>query len=237
MFNLFRYVFIGYFYLLSFISTLWMCMVCLPLLISKKASMWFIRSWATVELFFLKIFCGLSYKLVGFNVSDSGNIIACKHQSAFEILILLKHVKNPVFFLKKELMFVPLVNLYLWRTGQLSVARGSGGNFHLIELAQNRLKDSNVIIFPEGKRVPIAHTDVPYHSGVIFLAHKSNAFIVPFATNTGCFWKRKEFIKRSGVAVLEQLPDFYLENSLKISLQNLQTKINTRSNELCSQET
>lgn len=237
------------FYIISFIFTLSALVVCLPLLVTKKTSFLFLKYWAVIELWFLKICCGVSYELKNFNVPESGSLIAAKHHSVFEILILLKHVPNPVFFLKKEIMYVPLVNFFLLRTKQLVVDRTNKQNSGLLDIACDLISTSNIIIFPEGKRVK-PEENTKFHAGIIFLAQKLekkahekackmnkndqiiNQFkqnIIPFAINCGVFWPKKSLIKQPGVAVVQQLPNLICDSSLSQNLANLQKVINEYS--------
>ena len=65
-----------------------------------------------------------------------------------------------------------------------------------------------MVIFPEGTRVPPGETD-PYQPGVAALAAATGLPVIPVATDSGLLWGRRAFHKRPGtitVAVLPALP-------------------------------
>lgn len=206
--------------------------ICVPFLITRRGAFFVMYMWAKGCLFLLNIFWGLKIRLDGKLQKEYGNLIACKHQSTLEILILSATVERPVFFLKSSLLYIPFLNLFLFRTGQLPVRRWVKNNAHLLEKAKQRLKDSNVIIFPEGTRVSLDES-IPYHSGVILLAKQADVEIVPMSTNSGYFWPRRSVVKKPGVATVRVLENFKVTKSLKESLLDLQILIDTDSKALC----
>ena len=68
-----------------------------------------IRGWSWIMLKWLKLTCGLTYRVEGLeNLPDSPSVVMCKHQSAWETLAL-QHVFPPqVWVLKKELLKMPV---------------------------------------------------------------------------------------------------------------------------------
>ena len=54
-------------------------------------------------------------------------IIASKHQSFFDIILICSVVPRPKFIMKKELKWAPLLGFYAWRTGCVPVDRGKKG--------------------------------------------------------------------------------------------------------------
>jgi 1-acyl-sn-glycerol-3-phosphate acyltransferase len=61
------------------------------------------------------------------------------------------------------------------------------------------------VIFPQGTRVPPGEA-VPYQPGIAALYGQIEAPVVPVALNSGLFWGKRSFTKRSGTIVLEVLP-------------------------------
>ncbi|MEJ1938784.1 lysophospholipid acyltransferase family protein, partial [Nostoc sp. NIES-2111] len=98
-------------------------------------------------------------------------LVAAKHQSALETLILQHVLDDPVIVLKRELLHLPLFGWVLRRLGHIGVDRGDGLEAAralraaaLAAHAQGR----PVVIFPEGSRR--APGDPPsYKSGVDLL--------------------------------------------------------------------
>lgn len=196
----------------------------MPLLVTHYTASLVMRAWATGVLLLLKVLCGVDYT-TDLHVSEKGNLVVCNHQSAFEIMILIKHVPNPVFFLKHELFYVPFINLYLWRTGQLGVNRTRKGNSgHLLERAVKLAPHKNIIIFPEGERVHVNEIK-EYHAGAVLLAKKLHKPITPCVTNAGYFWPKKSFKKIRGTAVLRQLDPMTCDKPARVMLKELQDTI------------
>jgi 1-acyl-sn-glycerol-3-phosphate acyltransferase len=62
-----------------------------------------------------------------------------------------------------------------------------------------------IFIYPEGTRRPPG-APPKYRPGVAVLYAATGAPCLPVAVNTGIFWRRRGFIRRPGVAVIEYLP-------------------------------
>ena len=77
----------------------------MPLLISKRTSLWTIKLWAQgIKLsskYILKINLEINGKK---NITTSPNIIAAQHQSSFETYILFLLFEKPIFIVKKSTM-------------------------------------------------------------------------------------------------------------------------------------
>lgn len=211
------------FYILSVVLGIASWFILCPLLFTRSGAFFIIKVWAVVGVFLLRVFCGIKVELHNKDkLTDLGMLIACKHQSTLEIIALCKYVKNPVFFMKKTLLYVPFLNIVLWRSRHLYVDRKKGGNAHLFDQAVESLKDSNVIIFPEGTRNQVNHHNPIYRSGIVIVAQKAGADIIPISTNTGVFWKRRTILKQAGVAVLNILDKVQLSDN---TMQELKDKI------------
>src|SRR6185503_9940252 len=82
----------------------------LPLLLApRRWVMQFGRLWARSVLFLLRIIVGLDGEIRGLDKLPHGPcIIAMKHQSAWDTLILPVALGDPAVVLKRELLWVPL---------------------------------------------------------------------------------------------------------------------------------
>ena len=104
------------FYIILFIWTFSLGILCLPILILPKI---YVRKlanlWINGIFIFLKIICGISYEIRGLeNIPDKPIIVASKHQSAFETLLLFKIIKNSVFIHKRELLYPIILSIQLY---------------------------------------------------------------------------------------------------------------------------
>ena len=162
----------------------------------------------TVVLALLKAIVGLTHEARGLdNIPRDGCIVAMKHQSAWDTLILPVVLDNPAIVLKRELLFVPFFGWYAARAGTIAIDRkaGAGALRRMLERAQPlAAARRTIVIFPEGTRVaPGEHR--PYQPGVAALYQALTLPVVPAAVNSGLYWRRRSFLKRRGRIVLEFL--------------------------------
>jgi 1-acyl-sn-glycerol-3-phosphate acyltransferase len=181
----------------------------LPLLLAPRAvTMNFGRFWARIVLLLLRVIVGLDYEIRGFDrIPGGGCIIAMKHQSAWDTLILLVVLSDPAAVVKRELLFLPFYGWYAARAGSIAVDRNGGAKALRRMVAAARLVAAQgrpIVIFPEGTRVaPGAR--LPYQPGVAALCQALALPLVPAAVNSGLFWARRSFVKHPGRIVLEFL--------------------------------
>ncbi|MBB97868.1 MAG: 1-acyl-sn-glycerol-3-phosphate acyltransferase [Rhodobacteraceae bacterium] len=149
---------------------------------------------------------GLRTELRG-TVPDGEVLIAAKHQSFLDILILFEALPRPKFIMKRELMWTPIIGIYAKRLGCIPVDRGKRGaaiSRMIDDVAQGRADPGQLVIYPQGTRVkPGAR--VRYKSGAAALYAQFGHTCVPTATNVGLFWPRKGIAKQPGLAVVEIL--------------------------------
>ena len=171
------------------------------------------RRWARMVLLGLRRICGIDWVLIGAeHLPTSGAaLIAPMHQSAFDTVVWLLLVPQCVFVLKRELTRVPLFGALLLRSGMIPVDRSAGAPA-MRELIRRATADAiegrQIVIFPEGTRVaPGDH--VKLQPGIAALATRTGLPVIPVVTDSGLFWGRRSFHKRSGtirIAVQPALP-------------------------------
>jgi 1-acyl-sn-glycerol-3-phosphate acyltransferase len=181
----------------------------LPFLAAPRATaMRFGRFWAHSILVLLRVIVGLDYQIRGLeHIPRDGCIIAMKHQSAWDTVILPVVLGDPACVVKRELLFVPLYGWYAARAGSIPVDRkaGAGALRRMITAARPIAAQRRpIVIFPEGTRVAPG-TRLPYQPGVAALYQALALPVVPAAVNSGLFWGRRSFLKRPGRIVLEFL--------------------------------
>ena len=161
------------------------------------------RLWGYLTALGLPIFCFLRYKIEGSeNIPDTPFIVFAKHQSAFEILVLMSYFGPTSWVAKRELLRIPIFGwafgmskpICLDRKARLSAVE------QLITQGQQALTEGrNVLVFPEGTRTAPGVTP-KYRIGGALLAAKTGYPILPVAHNTGEFWPRMSFFKWPGKA-------------------------------------
>jgi 1-acyl-sn-glycerol-3-phosphate acyltransferase len=131
-------------------------------------------------------------KLVGCSVTVTGRehiprkegiCFVSNHGSIFDIVLLLAYAGRPIGFIaKKELSFIPLLNIWILLIGGLFIDRNSPRKaVKTINLGVKRIKSGRgMIIFPEGHRSK-GQGLLPFRSGSFKLATLSGAPIVPVA--------------------------------------------------------
>ena len=124
---------------------------------------------------------------------DGRAIIAAKHMSMFEVAILVTHVPNYFFIIKRELLWIPIYGWAFKRIGLIGVNRKRGAtNMHELaeKVTENIMKGMTLIIFPEGTRVtPNQH--VKLKRGLLFLANSLKLPIMPVGVDTGLYWPKR----------------------------------------------
>ena len=181
----------------------------LPFLLAPRAAtMRFGRFWAKSVLVLLKLIVGLSHEIRGLDrIPRSGCIIAMKHQSAWDTLVLPVVLGDPAIVLKRELLLLPFYGWYAARAGSIGIDRKAGAGALRRMLARARAPAAAgrpIVIFPEGTRVAPGERR-PYQPGAAALYQALALPLVPAAVNSGLYWGRRSFVKRPGRIVLEFL--------------------------------
>lgn len=139
----------------------------------------------------------------------SGDVlVAAKHQSFLDILILFRALPAAKFIMKRELIWTPVIGLYALRLGCVPVARGKRGQAiarMLADVTAGASEAGQLVIYPQGTRIAPG-VKAPYKVGAAALYEQTGQVCVPVATNVGLFWPRKGILRKPGVAVVEFLP-------------------------------
>jgi len=118
------------------------------------------------------------------NIPKKGGVcFVSNHCGFFDIVILLAFCGRPFGFIaKKELLFVPFLNAWIYMLGGFFLDRKNVRNaVKTISKGVSRIKaGGSMIIFPEGHRSK-GRGLLPFHPGSLKLATQANAVIVPVA--------------------------------------------------------
>lgn len=162
----------------------------------------FIVRWSVVNLYWLKLTCGLTYTVKGKeNIPQEACIIMSNHQSTWETMAIGAIFPPLIWVVKKELLYIPVFGWGLALTHPIALNRSAGRKAvdQLVEKGIQKLEEGRwILIFPEGTRTPPG-TKRKFKIGAALLAEKSGAPILPVAHNSGNFWARKQLTKKSGV--------------------------------------
>jgi 1-acyl-sn-glycerol-3-phosphate acyltransferase len=176
--------------------------------VSPQAVIGVAKQWGRVNLWLLRHVCGLGVEWRGLEkIPPGGLIVASKHQSAWETFALLTILEDPIFVLKRELMWIPVFGWCMRKAGMIPVDRGAGraALSGMTERVHNSLADGRqIIIFPEGTRRPPG-APPKYKVGVAFVYEECAAPCVPIALNSGLYWPRRRLLRFPGKVRVEVL--------------------------------
>lgn len=167
-------------------------------------------------------------------IPDEEVIVVAKHQSFFDILLLVDALPRPKFIMKKQLLKTPFVGYYATAIGSVPVDRGKRGaaiRQMVADVKAGRAKPGQLVIFPQGTRVA-AGAKMPYKIGAGVLYQETGQKVIPAATNVGVFWKRHGLMRYPGVAVMEFLPPIEPGMEIHDFMDRLEEVIETNSDRL-----
>lgn len=202
------------------------------------------RTWTWWVLFGLKYICGISWKITGLEnlPKEQGFVIAGKHQSTFETYIMHQLFDAiPVYVLKKQLLSVPIFGWSMRVASHIAIDRKAGikSMKSIIKQGKHYLeKGHNIVIFPQGTRVPVGKDtkEYPYKPGILGIVRGLKCDVVPVALNSGKYWAKKQFFKKPGVIKMEFLKPMKYEEIAKMKkgefMERLEKVIEKKSNEL-----
>jgi 1-acyl-sn-glycerol-3-phosphate acyltransferase len=164
-------------------------------------------------------------------------LVAAKHQSFFDILILFSVLPRPRFVMKKELTRTPFLGWYARKVGCVAVDRGRRGQAvrqMLDDVRAGGLGPSQLVIYPQGTRVPPGERR-DYKPGTAFLYEALGQPCVPVATNVGLFWPKRSLLRRPGTVVVEFLDPIAPGLPTKVFLASLSGTIESESDRLMAE--
>jgi len=181
---------------------LWTLFGCLAAFISAPLLKSVEVTWARINIGALRLICGIRVEVSGREFLPAGpSIVASQHQSAFDTFVWMILLPQGAYVVKQELCRIPLYGWLLKRLGHIPVDRDAGATAlrGLLKEGGTALAQGwQIIIFPEGTRVPAGERGVLL-PGVAALASYSGAPVVPVATDSGYCWGRNAFVKRPGI--------------------------------------
>lgn len=164
-------------------------------------------------------------------------VIAAKHQSFFDIIMLVSVVPRIRFIMKKQILWTPVVGWYAKLLDCVAVDRGKRGaaiKAMRDRVASGEQEPGQLIIYPQGTRVaPGVQKD--YKVGVGLIYTDLNQPCIPMACNVGLFWPRRQIYRKPGLAVIEFLPAIEPGLELRDFMRRMEEAVETRSNALMAE--
>lgn len=226
------FLFDVYFYLLSALVSI----LGLPFLLGPQSWAFYpSRLWGYLTLLGARWILGLNYKIEGVeNLPPQPYIIASKHQSAWETVAMCYLFPPSSYVLKKELKYVPIINLHFSRQKVISVDRklGKRALIPMIKMGKFHTDAKRcIIIYPEGTRSEVGKAG-RYRPGVFSLQQGLKIPVVPVALNSGAFWPRRSWLKKKGTITVSILPPIHPGLDQKEFMDTLEQAVEFRSNQL-----
>lgn len=161
-------------------------------------------------------------------------IIAAKHQSFLDIMMIFTALPTAKFVMKKEILWTPVIGLYAKRLGCVPVERGKRGaaiSKMVRDVENGKALPGQLIIYSQGTRLAPG-VKAPYKVGTAVLYSQLQQPCVPVATNAGVFWPRSGVLRKPGLAVVEFLPPIPIGRDKAAFMAELEEVVETKSNDL-----
>ncbi len=161
-------------------------------------------------------------------------LIAAKHQSFLDIIVIFSAIPHGKFIMKRILLFSPILGQYAYRLGCVPVNRGKRGaaiQKMLEDVKKGQQLPGQLVIYSQGTRVAPG-VQKPYKVGTAVLYEQLGQDCVPVATNCGVFWPRRGVYRKPGTAVVEFLPRISAGMDKDEFLKELETEVESASDAL-----
>ncbi len=178
-------------------------------LMPRKAAYAIPKAWAKSSTWLMEKIVGTTFEIEGLeNIPKGSYIFAPKHQSFWDTFALLPYLDDPVYILKRELMWIPLFGWYAGKQRMIPVDRSARGKvmFDVLKRTREELATGRqLIIYPEGTRRPPGAEPV-YKYGIARMYRDLGIPVVMVAMHPGLFWPRRTFRKYPGHLKVRILP-------------------------------
>jgi 1-acyl-sn-glycerol-3-phosphate acyltransferase len=227
---------------LIFVVQMYLAMAVLALvfapwaLFSRRGARLACKTFCRWVIFSLRLLTGLRCEVRGTPPQDEA-LIAAKHQSFLDIIVIFNALPAAKFIMKRELMYAPFLGQYALRIGCVPVNRGKRGAAIAkmkADVAKGTAEPGQLIIYPQGTRVAPGASK-PYKVGTGLLYEQLGQPCVPVATNVGVFWPKRGILRKPGLAVVEFLPPIAPGLPVPEFMTRLETQVETSSNRLMAE--
>lgn len=184
----------------------------------------------------LRLLCGLRCEVRGTPPTTEA-VIAAKHQSFLDIILIFNAVPAGKFIMKRELIYTPFLGQYALKIGCVPVNRGKRGaaiTRMKADVAKGAAEPGQLIIYPQGTRVAPCVAK-PYKVGTGLLYDQLGQPCYPVATNVGVFWPKRGILRHPGLAVVEFLPPIPPGKPIPVFMAELEATVETHSDRLMAE--
>lgn len=176
---------------------------------------------------------GLKVEVRG-TVPEGETLIAAKHQSFLDIMMIFTALPAAKFIMKKQILWTPVIGQYAKMLNCIAVDRGKRGaaiEKMVQDVKAGLIDPGQLIIYSQGTRVAPG-VKKPYKVGTGVLYEQMNQTCVPVATNVGVFWPRTGIYRKPGLAVVEFLDPIEPGLDRNEFMALLEERVEARSNAL-----
>lgn len=161
-------------------------------------------------------------------------LVAAKHQSFFDIIIIFSALPHGKFIMKKQLLYAPILGQYAYRLGSVPVDRGKRGQAitkMLDDVKRGESLPGQLVIYSQGTRLAPG-VKRPYKIGTAVLYEQMGTECYPVSTNAGVFWPRHGLLRKPGTAVVDFLPPIPPGMEKEAFLERLEAEVEASSEAL-----
>ncbi len=174
--------------------------------LSRRAALGWVKRYCRWACWLAGAMCRIRCEVRG-PAPDFPCIVASKHQSFLDVMMLVNALPAPRFVMKRSLLWAPVLGYFARRMGCIAIDRSAGGEAAKVMVAGAGAwagDRGQIVIFPQGTRVAPGAV-VPFRGGVLKLYAAFELPVVTAAANTGWFWPRTGTRRTPGTAVVEFL--------------------------------
>jgi 1-acyl-sn-glycerol-3-phosphate acyltransferase len=223
--------------LLTIVMYVWMLVLGIVFfpyaLLSRKGARAACKIYARTTIWLARLLVGIRTEIRG-DAPTGEVLIAAKHQSFLDILMIFDAVPRAKFIMKRELLWTPIIGVYAKRLGCIPVDRGKKGRAiakMVKDVAAEFKEPGQLVIYSQGTRVAPG-AKKPYKIGTAVLYEGLDQPCVPAATNVGVFWPRKGILKKPGLAIVEFLDPMQPGIARDTFMAQLEERVEARSDAL-----
>ena len=200
---------------------------------SKRGARVCCKSYSRYVFWTARLMVGIRCEVRG-PVPQGEVLIAAKHQSFLDIMMIFTALPTAKFIMKKEILRTPVIGQYAKLLDCVAVDRGKRGaaiDKMVKDVKEGHQEAGQLIIYSQGTRVaPGIKADYKVGTGVLY--EQLGQPCVPVATNVGVLWPRTGIMRKPGVAVVEFLDQIEPGLDRKEFMEILETRVEEKSDTL-----
>ena len=124
------------------------------LVLPRRFTLYAMEAWSHLTLWLLRVIAGTHYEVRG-ELPRGGVLVASKHQSMWDTIVMTAILKDPAMVLKRELLWIPFYGWYAQKARMIAIDRGAAAAAirRLVSQGKAAVAEGRpVVIFPEGTR-------------------------------------------------------------------------------------